>query len=100
MMALWGPGGATSCALSGSSSAAKAFTERLGWPRCQIKEWRRTTYAADLRQTDDILGTAFHRIVYAAETEISMPRKYSRSASSDVKREMHRYKRAEAKSGK
>jgi len=29
-----------------------------------------------------------------------MPRKYSRSASSDVKREMHRYKRGEAKSGK
>ena len=32
--------------------------------------------------------------------EISMARKYSRSASSDVKREMHRYKRGEAKSGK
>jgi hypothetical protein len=29
-----------------------------------------------------------------------MARKYSRSASSDVKREMHRYKRGEAKSGK
>lgn len=27
-------------------------------------------------------------------------RKYSRSAGSDVKREMHRYKRGEAKSGK
>jgi Family of unknown function (DUF6496) len=29
-----------------------------------------------------------------------MARKYPRSASSDVKREMHRYKRGEAKSGK
>jgi Family of unknown function (DUF6496) len=29
-----------------------------------------------------------------------MARKYSRGASSDVKREMHRYKRGEAKSGK
>jgi Family of unknown function (DUF6496) len=29
-----------------------------------------------------------------------MARKSSRSASSDVKREMHRYKRGEAKSGK
>jgi len=29
-----------------------------------------------------------------------MPRKYSRSASSDVKSEMHRFKRGEAKSGK
>ena len=29
-----------------------------------------------------------------------MPRKYSRNASSDVKREMHRYKRGEAKSGR
>jgi hypothetical protein len=43
---------------------------------------------------------SFGELLTQQQTEISMARKYSRSASSDVKREMHRYKRGEAKSGK
>jgi hypothetical protein len=58
-------------------------------------------------QTEDILGTrvpphvfSFGELLTKQQMEIYMGRKYSRSASSDVKREMHRFKRGEAKSGK
>jgi hypothetical protein len=101
----------------GRSGGLSIFCAWKTLPLCVLPEWERCREGSvpngeNLQSAAETCGNAIWnqvpsgpisqmRLIFlGSETEMAKKRKYSRSAGKDVEREMHRYKRGKAKSGR